>query len=225
MSLPSRKDIEFKAREIKFKEEVARGLPAITSERSELSEGGYLRRAQEDLMRRNSAVVMQQRQYLDEMAGEMGLVVLSRRNHKHLEKQAGWRNFLRRRGLSVVRFRKEPPIRARAASIESQRKAKKVLKPKDLSKVKYRTTHGINGIRPVVPQRKYAPDLLKVSMIGLKGGVPISTPKPKATKKTKRKKKKIGKIASNRNGRKPRKLKGFVFGDDVWKVRTRRRKR
>ena len=66
--------------------------------------------------------------------------------------------------------------------------------------------------------------------ISVKPTVPKVKPKPAPTKKLKRilfhhKKKKRQRLHVGRNGKKPRKLKGFVFGDDVWKVRKPRKKR
>jgi len=40
-----------------------------------------------------------------------------------------------------------------------------------------------------------------------------------------KKRKKRQRLHVGRNGKKPRKLKGFTFGDDVWKVRKPRRRR
>jgi len=222
MGLPSREEIESKAHAIRFEEDVRRGLPVITSERSELSEGGYIRRAQRELMRHGSEAYMQQRKYLDEMAEEMGLVVMEKRNHRELT----------RRGENGTV--KQHTRRAAEKSmidlkfIEEKRKLKQQQKA-DREKSVFK---GQLDLKDRISTKTLGPDLLKVPMIGLKGGVALpimaaTEPKPQP-KARKARHKKVGKVNGNRNGRTSKKWNGkkvWVLSDAVWKVREPRWRR
>lgn len=88
--LPSRSEIERRAKERHMIRSTMHGLPAITPERHEVSETGGLVRARNELMRSEETRYSgEQRRYLDTMAKEMGLKVLTKREFKQAEKGMG----------------------------------------------------------------------------------------------------------------------------------------
>jgi len=76
---PTKKKLWERAKEIQMGDILKSGLPAITPEPSEISEGGYLAKARTDLM---SGPYMQQLKYLEEMGSEMGLKVIEKKHFR-----------------------------------------------------------------------------------------------------------------------------------------------
>lgn len=86
MVTPTKDQITERARRIEISDIVGKGLPALTPEDYELKESGAFERARRQLMTTKSETFMQQRKYLDEMAGEMGLVIYAKNYVKQLKK-------------------------------------------------------------------------------------------------------------------------------------------
>jgi len=80
MVTPKKREILSKAKIMDAYDNVMKGLPAITPEEHELKETGTFREAQIDLMR-NEAIGqrLQMRKYLENMAQELNLRIVSRR--------------------------------------------------------------------------------------------------------------------------------------------------
>ena len=85
-SLPTKSEIQQRAKENYMTEQAKAGLPSITPETEELSEGGYIQDAQHELMRGETTEwTAEQRRYLDQMASDMGLVIVTKQDAKKLE--------------------------------------------------------------------------------------------------------------------------------------------
>jgi len=85
-SLPTKSEIQQRAKENYMTDQAKADLPAITPETEELSEGGYLQEAQHELMRGETTEwTGEQRRYLDQMASDMGLVIVTKQDAKRLE--------------------------------------------------------------------------------------------------------------------------------------------
>lgn len=106
--LPAKKEILEHAKRIELSDIVSSGLPALTPEEEELKESGAFQRARIDLMRsEETKIEMQQRKYLDQMAGEMGLRVVSRSEIKEIEKAAREKALQRRKKALFDRPREQ----------------------------------------------------------------------------------------------------------------------
>lgn len=74
--------------------QVRAGLPAITPSEQELKESGMFQEAQIDLMRVDQEALSEQRRYLEEMASELRLKIISQKGLATLKKETGfeWTN-------------------------------------------------------------------------------------------------------------------------------------
>lgn len=218
MPLPKPKEILKRAREIDMSRAVMSGLPAITPEKHELKESGTLEEARVDLMRSSETRwKMEQRKYLDQLAGEMGLSVVSRRELSKLQKlEKRTRKMSPAKGktrFKRVRFLQEVPH-----IVGSNMKVYGPFK---------------KGSVADLPALNVAA-FLKQGVVTTKIRKPrIPKPKPSPIlprKPSKRKKPKRRRIErTGRTMRVLRKINGvkvFSFPDDVWGVRPpRKRKR
>ena len=86
--LPKKGEILQRAKETSTTRATIHGLPSITPTEAELKETGELHEARVDLMRNpETAMVLQQRRYLDEMAEEMRLSIIPKREHREQQRK------------------------------------------------------------------------------------------------------------------------------------------
>jgi len=203
---PRKGDIISRARAIAMQRQIREGLPAITPTEFELKESGFFREAQIDLMGSGMEDVIGkteaesgQLEYLDVMAQEMNLRVIPQKALRNLQKATGfeWTN-------GWTEHKK--PKRRVPIPVKTKEKERKKLEKYVRDQQKRRKLEMIRQA--------------KKDALAKKRRLKVTIPKPKAKPKKRRR------LHVGRNGKKPRILKGFVFGDDVWKVRSpRRRKR
>jgi len=120
MSLPSKEEIREKARQIFYEESERVGLPIITPEDEELREGDYWTRARDQLMR--DVARAEEMKYIEEMASDLGLRVVSKRiaergeelaiSEKELREERKRRRELEERLVKVESAREEVQRRA-----------------------------------------------------------------------------------------------------------------
>jgi len=182
-----------------MEKQVVAGLPAITPTEREMKESGAFREAQHDLMRVDQEAVSQQMSYLQEMASELKLTVLPLKDLANLKRETGyeWTN-----GWT---HHKPTPV------MKSQERERKRLEKYVRDQQEHKKMEWIRQAKKHVSSKK-----LKKIAIPIHGTGKFPTPK---------KRKKRQRLHVGRNGKKPRKLKGFVFGDDIWKVRKPRKRR
>lgn len=103
--LPRKHEILKKARGISMERAVIQGLPAITPTEAELKESGVYREARIGLMwGASSEAFAEQERYVSDMASEMGLVLLRKREHKQqLRKVEAFDVFKAKYPLKVVK--------------------------------------------------------------------------------------------------------------------------
>jgi len=132
--LPTRREIEKRAKEMHMSRSALHGLPAITPEHAEVKESGNYHRARMDLMRSDEGAYSgQQRQYLETMAGEMGLKVIPKRELVFIRKETGfewtngWTKRERKKRKAKPKPKKpiSPKIRAPKVKIPLPKKPKK----------------------------------------------------------------------------------------------------
>lgn len=85
--MPTREQIYARALELAQERQNAGDLPAITPTEEELKESGIWLEARLELMRTTQKTLSDQQRYLNDMAGEMGLEVLSKEELKKLYKR------------------------------------------------------------------------------------------------------------------------------------------
>lgn len=235
--LPKKRDILERARNISTKRAAIHGLPTITPTEAELKESGAYHEARIDLMRREeTGAFAQQERYMREMAGEMGLKLVSTKDFQKYEKGVTkeWR-FLQK--VKKAEFERE---KLRTSWLETLKREKQLKRkyarqlPKvqafDVFRAKYPgrvvKVNGYKIVLPAIPKPKpirHPPrKLARVSLRKpLDVGVAIrGAPKPKKHRKPSRifdtieakpKPKKRKKRHTNRTGltmRKLRKVKG-----------------
>ena len=235
-SLPSKREIEERALEIKIAEETARGLPSIRAERGELREGGYLTRAQYELMRaEDTEAKAQQLKYLHELAGETGFVAVPEREYAKLQTRRLTRRDVQQISAHYAKRAKETSadislngfrrlfVRNGNGDMEHYlRKIDRLFKPKKKRKPKITVP---KPPRVRLPRVQISPPI--------KPKVPkVIIPKvevAKVTAKRKRRRKKRDKAAMGRNGATSRRWKpidGKVYelSDDIWGIKPPRKK-
>jgi len=191
--LPTRREIEKRAKEMHMSRSAIHGLPAITPEHAEVKESGNYHRARMDLMRSDEGAYSgQQRQYLETMAGEMGLKVIPKRELVFIKKETGfeWTN-----GWTKRQRRKA--------------KAKPKAKPKPKPK------------KPIVPKIRAPKVSIRDQAVFLGTVHRVATEPKKKRKRRKSHTERTGKTM--RKLRKIDGVKVFSFPDHVWKVRTKKR--
>jgi len=243
---PKKNEILERAKRMEMVDIVGKGLPSLTPEDYELKESGSYERAKRDLMSPKSTAFMQQRKYLDEMAGEMGLVVHARKYVKNLERAEKRLEKLQRKKIIKV----EPNghsimflahmLKPRTSFKMPKVKLPKMKPPKP--KAEKKKQFGVFGPIAIPKTKKYEVikphGTLQVGRILnmpsnvytwslARRGIIRKTQPPKPKKKRQR-------LHTGRNGKTPRYLrkrindgqKSFSFPDSIWKVRSpRRRKR
>jgi len=105
--LPTRKEIMKRAKERHMRESAKAGLPTITPTEAEVKESGDYLEARRELMRSEETEWRgQQRQYLDTMADEMGLEVVTKKEAKKIGKAESLEQEIKR---MKAKAKKEPP--------------------------------------------------------------------------------------------------------------------
>jgi len=207
MPLPRRSEIFQRAKQISMSRQVTRGLPAITPTEEEMKESGAYGEAKLDLMRVDQEILAQQRRYLDEMAEEMGLEIISKRELRQLRKpQKIKKSFDVIVGGTVRSGAVFSKVKEAKKQIKKLRKKHPTLRPMSIVE-KGKTIE-------VFKETKKVPSIAKIIM-------------PKA-KKHKKKRKKLHTSRSGKTMRALRNVKGvnvFSFPDHIWKVKTRKRRR
>jgi len=86
--LPKKRDILQRAKETSTTRATIHGLPSITPTESELKETGEYHEARVELMRSpETAIMLEQRRYLDSMAEEMRLSIVPKREHREQQRK------------------------------------------------------------------------------------------------------------------------------------------
>jgi len=207
MPLPRRSEIFQRAKQISMSRQVTRGLPDITPTEEEMKESGAYGEAKLDLMRVDQEILAQQRRYLDEMAEEMGLEIISKRELRQLRKPQKIK-----KSFDVI---VGGTVRS-GAVFSKVKEAKKQIKK---LRKKHPTLRSMSIVEKgktieVFKETKKVPSIAKIIM-------------PKA-KKRKKKRRKLHTSRSGKTMRALRNVKGvnvFSFPDHIWKVRTKKRRK
>ena len=85
--MPTGEEIRIRARELALEQQIKGDLPAIMPTDAELRESGLWEKARLDLMTTSSKTLSDQEQYLNNMASDMGLEVISQKELKELYKR------------------------------------------------------------------------------------------------------------------------------------------
>jgi len=199
MGLPSKKEIEKRAKGLDIMRALKVGLPAITPERHELSESGTIREAQHDLMRTRAKARSQQAKYVHDVAEEVGLKVMERREFREHQKKV--------QAFDV--FRKRYPTRVKKVN------GYKISLPVIPTPKIMKTPKRVKVRKPPKPK----PSFKTPSQI---------TPKIVTVTKPKKKRRKSHVERTGKTMRSLAKIKGvnvFSFPDDMWKVKRKRRRK
>ena len=129
------------ARVIEMKDIVGSGLPAITPEDYELKESGTYDVAKRDLMTSGKTkAFLEQRKYLDDMANEMRLSILEKREHREqLRKVQAFDTFREKHPSKVVKVNGYE-IRVPIVSMPKQVKTQPTKPHPIVPKIKAQTT-------------------------------------------------------------------------------------
>jgi len=206
--MPSKEEIERRAVELYMGENI--GISDITPERHELQEEGFLRRAQHELMGTNEVAGVsytssksQMREYLEQMATEMRLSIMPKREHREQLRKA--------EAFDI--FRGKHPKQVKKVN------GYKIVLPA----IPQPTTHQVKRVKrqPKKP-RKPKPIIPKVELPSVRDIAVFHSVVQDVVKKPKKKRKKNHTQRSGKTMRKLRKVKGvkvFSFPDHIWKVR------
>jgi len=202
MSLPTSREIERKAFEAKIQDDLKQGLPSLSPEREELSEGGYLVEAQRALMSENKAWREEQLRYLSQLASESGYVAIPQREYD----QAFISPKLSRSDIRnlTVHYISTSKKMGRKYSIE------------EFSNLFRKDGNGDYAHY----RRKIDQSLMKPSRV--LSTLPPIGPLPVLKRAKKRRREKLSKVEAGRNGRKSRKWKGrkyYALDDATWGIK------
>jgi len=233
MVTPTRKEILKRARVIEMKDIVGSGLPAITPEDYELKESGAYNVAKRDLMTsQHTEARLQQRRYLDTMASEMRLKIMSKREFRQTEKLMGdvgykWVNGWGKKKKAKPRHKKKEPIDEKViyqykgdpfpitrAELDQMKGSMA------LSREWSKFNHGIrlDKGRAIERQKAKPKPAFKIP----------SQIAPKIILAPKKKRRRNHTERSGKTMRSLAKVKGvnvFSFPDDIWKVKRKRKRR
>lgn len=209
MVTPRREQIRKRAIELFEQRGAQAGLPAITPEEYELKESGLWNEAQVDLMSTGgetsvfSDTYEQQRKYLNDMAQEMGLQILSKREYLELQRMSkkGAREVIKKAPKKVKKKRQKkmrwPVVVAKPAPTRDLLRGPPMI--------------GLKG-GVVVPSA--------AEIIGVKADRKPVHVLPQVGRKKKRKRSHVDRTGKTMRAlRKIDGVKVFSFPDHVWKVR------
>ena len=203
MPLPRKAEILRRAREKAMEKGIREGLPAITPTEEELKESGDFLEAQRDLMTTHAHFDSQQMQYIHEVAGEVGLKVVGKGEHRQLSRKA---EAFDKFHLTYPTFVKK--LNGYEIRIPDFSKKPKTTRPK-----------------PKLPK----PQIPKKALNFLVGSIkPISMITASPKKKPKKKRQRNHSARTGKTMKALRHVKGvrvFSFPDDVWKVRKKRKRK
>ena len=216
--LPSKAEILARAEELAMERQViGMGVEPITPTEKELKESGVFREARLQLMRAGETPWRsEQRRYIEDMASEMGLKLMSKKEYKALQKL-----MMKPKNHKFIKQKRKP---SPALLKEARKVVKAARKPK-----KKRRKRKVKKKEEVKPQRPTFKQLMKGTV--LTGYVEARRvrqfPKPvKASvadmimPKRKRRKRHVERVGKTM--RKLRKIDGvkvFSFPDHIWKVK------
>lgn len=127
--MPKKEEILRKARELSMLEQMRVGLPAITPTEAELKETGMFYEARRSLMTVDADVKAQQMSYLEELASELDMRLVSRRDFEKI---------IHARATSPRRKKAEPKIQLRTVikkTVVGKRKKVKIIPKKSVASI------------------------------------------------------------------------------------------
>jgi len=196
LGTPFKRDILERAKEIDLERKVRQGLPALTAEEVELKESGAFYEAQAELMGQDASISAEQERYIRDMADEMNLEVVPKKEYRHFLKWQLTPEKPKPKGKPSTFWK----ARALRFFLKTPKPEKKVLPIIDLTRKKRKETF----------KKAPTPKALEVIL-----NVPRKKKRPK--RHIQRNGKTMRKLKHVKN------VKVFSFPDEIWKVRRKRK--